>query len=257
MMADSNYSGMAKPLERARRDAADEARRIVRLRRKVKKAERKLLLAELGGIKPPRASTGFLDASEKDGISALRRKWLAGEKAIFAVAQPNLAASESIQHQAGSPTYHGYQVAIPVGWKALLPVFYPIPDAPDEPARQGMPAALLKGSRRFRVGVLLCRLETDGQEARQEFEGDALLEAAFLGQDGQYLQESPVRPIYGVVPLAAPSPKCPSQLPSAECLILLPLIDPCPSGLRESLPPIMMFVNGVRVYCSDDVGSAT
>jgi hypothetical protein len=225
MMADLEYSGMAKPLERARRDEA-------------------LLQA-----------VGFFDAEEAESIANLRQKWLAGEKAICAAAQPNSAASESIQHQEGSPKYHGYQVAIPAGWKALLPVFYPIPDAPDEPARQGMPAALLKGWRRFRIGVLLCRLGTDGQEARQEFEGGALLEAAFLGQDGQYLQASPIRPTYALVPLAAPNSKVLDQSRSAECLILLPLIDPCPSGPRESLPPIMMFVNGARVYCSDDAGA--
>jgi hypothetical protein len=230
MMADLDYSGMAKPLERARRDAADEDRRIARLRRKVKKAESKLLLAQLGALKPR-------------------------EKTICAAAQPNSAASESIQHQEGSPKYHGYQVAIPAGWKALLPVFYLIPGAPDEPARQGMPAALLKGWRRFRAGVLLCRLGTDGREARQEFEGGALLEAAFLGQDGQYLQASPVRPTYAVLPLAAPSFNPTDQSERAECLILLPLFGPCPSGPRESLPPIMMFVNGVHVYCSDDVGA--
>lgn len=202
-MADSDYSGSTKPLERARRDAAREH-----------------------------------------------------TAAISAAPQPNPAASEPIQHQAGSPMYHGYRVAIPAGWKALRPVFYPIPDVPDEPARPGMPAALLKGWRQFRAGVLLCRPGTDGQEAAQEFQDDVLLEAAFLTQDGQYLQASPVRPTYAVVPLATPKPRCLDQLAHAECLVLLPLIDPYPSTPRESLPAIMMFVDGVCVHRSDSHGEA-
>lgn len=198
MMADLPYSGTAKPLERAVRDALVNC----------------------------------------------------------ASPQPSRVAKESIQHQAGSPMYHGYRVAIPEGWRGLLPVFYPIPDTPDEPARPSMPAVLLKGSQQFRAGVLLCRPGTDGREALQEFEDGASLEAAFLDQDGQYLQAAPARPAYGVIPLAAPNPKSSDRTRSAECLILLPLFSSYLPGEPESLPPIMMFIDAACVYRSDNVSEA-
>jgi hypothetical protein len=56
------------------------------------------------------------------------------------------------------------------------------------------------------------------------------------------------------VPLAGPSPTCSGQSKRAECLVLLPLLDPCPTAPRESLPPIMMFVDGACVYRSDNLG---
>lgn len=200
----------------------------------------------------------------EEDVARLRAAWLRAEKALLAEhrvlatfegAQTSPAASEPIPHQEGSPKYHGYRVAIPEGWTAIAPVFYPVPDVPDEPARQGMPAALLAGWKQFRAGVLLCRPGTDGRAALQEFEDDALLEAAFLGQDGQYLQASPVRPTYAVIPLAAPSSTPLDQNRSVECLILLPLFPALPRGQRESLPPAMMFTNGVCVYRSDSLGA--
>lgn len=202
-MADSDYSGMTKPLERARRDAAREH-----------------------------------------------------AAAISAAPQPNRAASESIQNQEGSPMYHGYRVEIPAGWRALQPVFYQAPDGLAEPARPSISAAISEGFLQFRVGVLLCRLGKDEQEALQEFEDGASLEAAFLDQDGQYLQAAPARPAYGVIPLAAPNPKSSDRTRSAECLILLPLFSSYLPGEPESLPPIMMFIDAACVYRSDNVSEA-
>ncbi len=160
-------------------------------------------------------------------------------------------AMAPIPHQEGSPKWHAYRVAIPAGWRALQPVLYQVPDGPDEPAQPGIPAALLKGWQQFRAGVLLCRPAADGQAARQEFAAGVLPEAAYLGQDGRYLQSAQTRPAYAVIPLAAPSPKS-RQPRSAECLVLLPLVDASPGAARESLPPIMMFVDGTCVHRSDD-----
>ena len=160
-------------------------------------------------------------------------------------------AKAPIQHQEGSPKWHAYLVAIPAGWKALQPVLYQVPDGPDEPAQPGIPAALLKGWMQFQAGVLLCRPEADGQAAFREFVAGVSPEEAFLGQDGRYLQSAQKRPAYAVIPLAAPSPT--SRPPrSDECLVLLPLVDASPGGERESLPPIMMFVDGTCVHRSDE-----
>jgi hypothetical protein len=109
----------------------------------------------------------------------------------------------------------------------------------------------VKGWKRFRVGVLLCRLETDCLAAGLEFEAGLLLEAAFLGQDGQYLQAAPERPAYAVIPLAAPSSTSLDQPRSAECLILLPLYPAFDIRARESLAPVMMLDGGVCVYSSN------
>ena len=149
-----------------------------------------------------------------------------------------------------------YQVAIPVGWKPHSVVLYPISAAPDGSMRPDMPAALTSGLQQFRAGVLLCRPGTDGQEAVQEFQSGTLLEAAFLTRDGQYLHASPVRPTYGLVPLAAPSPTAKGQPRSVECLVLLPCFDPLRGAQRAELPPIMMFADGVCVYRSDAAGEA-
>ena len=161
--------------------------------------------------------------------------------------QTSPAAMEAIQNRAGSPMWTGYRVAIPEGWQAVWPVFYRVPDAPDEPAQPGIPAALLKGAARFRAGLLLCRPGTDGRAILQEFAGDALPEGAFLGQDGRYLQASQGRPTYAVVPLAAPSPTSTDQSGAAECVVLVPLVDVTSGTVRDSLPPLMMFVNGQLV----------
>lgn len=161
------------------------------------------------------------------------------------------AATAPIQHQEGSPRWHAYRVEIPAGWRALQPVLYRVPDGPDEPEQPGIPAALLKGWMQFRAGILLCRPEADGPAARQEFEAGVLPEAAFLGQDGRYLQSAQTRPAYAVIPLAAPSPKS-RQPRSAECLVLLPFVDASPGAPRESVPPMIMFVDGACVYRTDD-----
>lgn len=208
---------------------------------------------------------GFFDPEAARGFARARKAWIDGERAMLAqqrgvaataeVSQSSLAASEPIQHQAGLPKFHGYLVEIPAGWRALRPVFYPIPDVPDEPVLPNMPAALLKGWRRFQVGVLLCRLGTDDQEAAQEFADGVLLEAAFLGQDGQYLQAAPVRPAYGVLPLAAANSNRSNRFAGGVCLVLLPLIDPSPSPKR-AIPPTIMMVDGVCVYIGFDEGAA-
>ena len=182
------------------------------------------------------------------------------EDAIRSVSdQANPVETAPIPHQAGSPMWAEYRVAIPEAWKAHCVVLYPISAAPDGSMRPDMPAALTSELQQFRAGVLLCHPETDGQEAVQEFQSGALLEAAFLSQDGQYLQASPLRPIYGLVPLAAPSPTAKGHPRSVECLVLLPCFDPLRGAQRAQLPPIMpimMFAKGVCVYRSDAAGEA-
>lgn len=113
-----------------------------------------------------------------------------------------------------------------------------------------MPAALDQEMLRLRAGVLLCRPGTDGREACQEFEAGVLLEAAFLGPDGRYLQASPARPAYGVLLLATPSSGLRDQSRSGECLVLLPRLA-LPHRADDVLPPVMMFVAGACVYRSD------
>ena len=164
------------------------------------------------------------------------------------------AATESRTHQAGSPMFHGYQVEIPAGWQALRPVFYPVPDAPGGSGAQDSLAAVTAAMQRFRAGVLLCRPETDGQEAAREFQAGVLLEAAFLTQDGQFVQSAPERPAYGVLPLAVPSSMSLGQPGSGECLVLLPLIR-FPPEPGEVYPPIRMFVDGREVNLDPFVGS--
>lgn len=156
------------------------------------------------------------------------------------------AATEPMQHQSGSPMFHAYRVEIPAGWKALLPVFYPIPDAHGGSDEQGSLAAVNAAMHRFRSGVLLCLPETDGREALREFQDGTLLEAAFLTQAGQYLQASPARPAYGVLPLAAASSRYSGQCRSGECLVLLPLIR-FPGEPDTVYPPVRMFVDGAEV----------
>jgi len=162
--------------------------------------------------------------------------------------QPTGAATAPIPYQAGSPTYHVYRVEIPAGWRALLPVFYPVPPAPEPPVRPGIPAALVQAMQQFRAGVLLCRSEEDGQAARREFEAGISLEAAFLGQDGRYLRVAQGRPAYGVLPLAAPSPATTGPGRSVECLVFLPLLDVSPDAARGPIPPIMMMLDGFIVH---------
>lgn len=229
--------------------------------RAIRSDEREMLVEagffdEYEAIAHGRARQAWSDAERAKVVDRLKEQYPAcgAVAATSEVWQSTPAALESIQHQEGLPTHHVYQAAIPEGWRALWPVLYPIPAAPDAPARQGMPAAILKGMARFRAGILLCRQGEDGREAAQEFQADASPEAAFLSQDGQYLQASPSRPAYGVMPLAAPNPTCLGQSKRAECLVLLPLLDPCPTAPRESLPPIMMFVDGACVYRSDNLG---
>lgn len=183
------------------------------------------------------------------------RRWLEAERALNDKArlagvgirggecQPNPTAKAPIQHPASSPIWSAYQVAIPTGWKALLPVFYPVQNPRAVSDLQDSLSAVNQEFWRFGAGVLLCRLEVDGQEAVQEFEDGALLAAAFLGSDGQYLQASQDRPAFGVVPLAAPSSKSPDQ---TECLVLLPLLE-SPPVAGKVYPPCRLFVDGVEV----------
>lgn len=144
------------------------------------------------------------------------------------------------------PMWHGYLVAVPEGWRALVPVLYQVPAVPDEPARPGIPAAIEAGWRQFRQGVLLCRPGEDGQEAVREFEAGILPEAAFLGQDGRYLQDAPVRPAYAVVPLATPNSMSWDQPRSAECLVLMPCVGVL-GGSEVTIPPMRLFVDGTEV----------
>jgi len=189
----------------------------------------------------------FDGADQLDPLGSAGDRRGCGVMVSRADARSSLAVMEPIQRQEGAPMWRAYLLAIPAGWQALGPVFHPIPDAPDEPARPGMPAALLKGWLRFRAGVLLCRPAADGPAVGREFEGGVSPEAAFLGQDGRYLQGSPTRPAYGAMPLAAPGSSIADRAGSAECLILLPLAAPPPGAARASLPDPMMFVDGMRV----------
>src|SRR5690606_35709686 len=107
-----------------------------------------------------RVMAGFTNPEEARAHKRARSAWLKAECRVLEARgiipgcdQPSPVATAPIPHQEGSPMWHGYRVAIPAGWKALSPVFYPVPAAPDEPAQPGIPAALLKGSRRFRAGV--------------------------------------------------------------------------------------------------------
>jgi hypothetical protein len=161
--------------------------------------------------------------------------------------QPSRVATESTQNQAGLPMYHGYRVEIPTGWRALQPVFYQVPDGLPEPARPSISAAFSKGFQQFRVGVLLCRQGTDELAALQEFEAGLAGAEAFLGQDGLYLQSAQTRPAYAVLPLAAPSLARSDQAVRSECLVLLPLVH-LSFWKLESLPPMMMFVDGVCLF---------
>ena len=164
------------------------------------------------------------------------------------------AASVSTLDPAGSPMWHGYRAEIPAGWRALQPVFCPVPHAPHGSGSPDSLAAVNQGFQRLRVGILLCPREADGREARREFEAGVLPEAAFLGLEGQYLQASPARPAYGVRLLEAPSSSLTSQSISDECLVLLPCVEFPHRPSCAPLPPIMMFVAGVCVYRSDTNG---
>jgi hypothetical protein len=187
------------------------------------------------------SKVGFFD------LEGARAQLRAITKTTSEGAQSNPVASATSPDQEDLPSYHAYLVEIPEGWKALRPVLYPDQDVPGEQVRPGIPAALLTGFQRYKVGVLLCHPETDGPAAIQEFAGDASLEAAFLGPDGQYLQASPVRPAFALLPLAAPTPIPKGQSRPGECLVLVPLIDsPFIQG-KDYLSP-RLIVDGVQVY---------
>ncbi len=143
------------------------------------------------------------------------------------------------------PMYRAHHLEIPASWRALCVVFYPAPDDCDGSGSLDTSDPLDQGWHRFQAGVLLCRQGTDGQAARQEFEAGVELEAAFLTPDGQYLQESPVRPVYGVLALEYSTPeRRPDRL--GECLVLMPLIRfPLLEG--QSYPAPLLFVDGMEV----------
>ncbi len=164
---------------------------------------------------------------------------------------PIPAASVSSPDPEGSPIWHGYRAQIPTGWLALLPVFVEAPRAPQEQDGPDAFAALDQAMLRFQVAILLCRPEVDGQAAIREYEAGHLLEAAEVRPDGQYLQDAPVRPAFGVLPLACPIAGTTGQAGQGDCVVLLPLIDASPVSNRAALAPIMMFVNGACVYRSD------
>ena len=144
--------------------------------------------------------------------------------------------------------FHAYQVEIPAGWRALLPFFYPTRAAHDGSGSQDNPDPLTAGYVQLRAGVLLCRQETDDQAALQEFSAGIVPEAAFLDQDGQYLQASQGRPAFGVLPLEAPSAMCPDRVQGAECLVLLPCVA-LHGGPDTTYPEPRLFVDGHEVYC--------
>lgn len=200
------------------------------------------------------ASSGFIGVDEAERHARARRAWIGAERDAVTVpaGQPTPAAREASPGRAGSPMYHGYRAEIPEGWWALQPVFVPAPPVPDGSARPGIPAAADRGWLRFQAAVLLCRPGTDGREARQEFAAGVLQGAAYLDRDGRYLQASPVRPVYGLLPLEAPSSGNSGRPRAGECLVLLPLVDFSPGAVRESVPPVMMFVNGVQVQWATD-----
>ena len=158
----------------------------------------------------------------------------------------SLAASGSNCLSAGSPRYHGYQGEIPAGWRALSPVLYPDPGAPDRSDLPVARAGVNSAFRRFQAGLLMCRQEADGQEALREFLGAAPLAAALLTPDGQYQQAGPVRPAFGVLPLATPSSSSTDRSGCAEYLVLVPLI--CtPVSQGDSFAPMRLFVDGLEV----------
>ena len=160
-------------------------------------------------------------------------------------------AMAASQHPAMPPKWRAFQVVIPEGWMALLPVLYPIPHGPREQTQPDMPAALSEELLHFAAGILLCRQGTDCRVARQEFEAGTLLAASFLGQDGRYLQDARERPAYAVTPLEGPKSHRGDLSRSVECLVLLPLYVFPREGAAESPPPIMMFVDGICVHRSD------
>lgn len=189
---------------------------------------------------------GFFDMDEARRHSAERRRCLAAEKIRSDACQSSRAAKAPIQHQASSPKWSAYQVAIPAGWKALLPVFYPVQSPHAVSDLQDSLSVVNLAFWRFQAGVLLCRQEADDQEAVREFEGGVLQEAAFLGSDGQYLQAAQARPTYGVVPLAAPSSTSTDQIQGGDCLVLLPLLE-SPHVAGKVYPPCRLFVDGIEV----------
>lgn len=183
--------------------------------------------------------------------STLRK--LAQRSAIRSGGLPPIpAASGSNPDPEGSPIWHGYLAKIPEGWRALQPVFVEVQRAPQGSGEQDALAAVDQAMLLFQAAILLCRSGADDQAALQEFEAGFLLEAGEVRADGQYRQAAPVRPAYGVLPLAIPSEGMRDQAPRDECLVLLPLVDLSPVSNRAPIAPIMMFVNGTCVYRSEE-----
>ena len=168
--------------------------------------------------------------------------------------------------------FRAYRGEIPEGWQALRPVLCQVPSAPRESGSRDTLAAVDQGYVRFQAGVLLCPAGADGRAALQEFAGDASQEAAFLDQDGQYLQAAPSRPAYAVLLLEAPilnlsTPYSGQSKPMerafrdmcdasrtgqsrrAEALVLLPLIE-FPGEPGRAYPPMRLFVDGHEVEAS-------
>ena len=163
----------------------------------------------------------------------------------------NPAASVSSLDPEGSPIGHAYRVEIPAGWKAVRAVLYPEPSAPRGSAGPDMRDPLQAGFRRFAAGVLLCRPEADGREAVREFASGASLEAAFLRPDGRYLQASPDRPAFGVLPLACSTTEWTGGSGSGDCLVVLPSVRfPHLPGKTYPLP--LLFVDGREILPPED-----
>lgn len=157
----------------------------------------------------------------------------------------SLAETVSSLHPAGLPIAHAYRVEIPAGWRALQPFFYQEPVAWNVSGLPDTHAAAAEGLRMLRVAILLCRQEADDAQVLQEFADGVGLEAAYLNQDGQYLQGAQRRPAFGVLRLAEPTSSRQDRGQHGECLVLLPLVTLPFTG--EEYAPVRMFVDGVEV----------
>ncbi len=165
---------------------------------------------------------------------------------ISAERRANQAAKQPSLDPEDLPTYRAYHLEIPTSWRALGVVFYPGPDDCDGSDLPDSDDPLHQGFRRIAAGVLLCRQATDDQAAWREFEADDCPERAFLNPEGQFLQPSQSRPIYGVLGLAYSSPDRTGRSSRGACLVLMPLIGfPAVTGRSYTAP--LLFVDGKEV----------
>lgn len=173
-------------------------------------------------------------------------------KVLAAAPLSSPVASGSSPDPAGSPMWHAYLAEIPAGWRALRPAFVAAPPAPCGSGSPDTLAVANQGFQRLRVGILVCRPGADERAALLEYAVGVFPEAADLTPEGQYRQDAPWRPAYGVLPLAAPSSWPKGRSRRGECVVLLPCVSFPYGPSRAVSAPIMMFLDGVCVHRSDE-----